>query len=167
MSQETRRNFEQWKVEVVYRLQDGCCAKCGATLQNGFHRDHKDGHHTNNSVDNLRLFCPKCHGGEQYETLQKQKKQHLEELKGIIAMGQGEKASGTVIDKLVEAIKLALTLERQVYGADIEYPPASVKIETDRTVFEYGLKQYEEGVKEGILKGLETISNVVHGGKKK
>lgn len=155
MTQNTRKDFEPWKIEVVYRLQDGCCAKCGATLQNGFHRDHKDGDHTNNSVDNLRLFCSKCHGGEQYETLQKQKKVHLEELKGIVAMGQGEKASGTVIDKLVEAIKLALALERQVYGADIEYPPAGVKIETDQTIFEFGLKQYEEGFKKGLDLGVE------------
>ena len=54
--QEDRKDFKPYQVELVFRKQDGICAKCGRTLYKGFIRDHEDGDHSNNSIENLMLF---------------------------------------------------------------------------------------------------------------
>ena len=154
-----RKEFEPWKVEIVYKLQDGCCVKCGNTLLAGFHRHHKDGDNTNNAVENLELYCMVCHGSEQWNTLQEQKKKHIGELNSLIRKGIEGGVAGAVLDKLLDAIKLALSLERQVNGLEVEEVPASVKTEYSQAIVEWNLKEWERGGKEGLLKGLDLFSN--------
>jgi len=154
-----RKDFSMWKVEEVYKLQDGCCKKCGNTLTMGFHRHHIDGNKSNNSIENLELLCMTCHGSEAWNTLQKQKEQHIKELNELIKKGIEGKVAGVVLDKLLDAIKLALTLERQVNGLEVEEPPVNVKSEYSQVVIEHNLREWERGVKEGILKGLDMLGD--------
>lgn len=149
-----RKDFEPWQVELVYKLQDGCCSKCGNPLLPGFHRHHKDGNASNNSIKNLELFCMVCHGGEHFKTLQEQKKKHLVELDDAIKMSLEGKLSGAAAGKLLDAIKLALSLERQVYGLEVEQAPPNVRLESYTTVTEHGLREYEKGIKKGIDIGI-------------
>jgi hypothetical protein len=152
-----RKDFEPWKVEVVYKQQDGICAKCGNPLIAGFHRHHKNGDNTNNSIENLELFCMTCHGSEKWNTLQQQKEKHIGELNNLIQKGIEGGVAGAVLDKLLDAIKLALSLERQVNGLEVEEVPASVKTEYSQAIVEWNLKEWERGVKEGLLKGIDIF----------
>jgi len=158
---EIRRDFKGWAVDLVYRLQDGICAKekCSKTLANGFHRHHEDGDSTNNSIENLKLFCAECHGGEAYATYIKKKKKGLSDVEAAINMALEGKLSGAAMDKLLDAIKLGLGLTREIYGKGMEQVPASIKMEQYLLSSGILLKEYEKGVKKGIELGA-SISNI-------
>jgi len=149
-----RKDFSKWAVEVVYQQQQGACPRCGKPLLAGFHRHHKDGDNTNNSVENLELLCLVCHGSKQWNTLQEQKKKHIGELDTLINKAINEGMAGTLVDKLLDSIKLALSLEKQVYGLDTEEVPVSIRMESYITVAEHSLEEYIKGIKEGINIGV-------------
>ena len=151
---ENRKDFSLWKTEIVYRAQEGQCAKCENSLIHGYHKHHKDGDNSNNSIENLELLCPVCHGSKQWKTLQKQKKKHIGELNTLINKAINEGMAGTLVDKLLDSIKLALSLEKQVYGLDTEEVPVSIRMESYITVAEHSLEEYIKGIKEGINIGV-------------
>ena len=62
--------------------------------------------------------------------------------------------AGTLVDKLLDSIKLALSLEKQVYGLDTEEVPVSIRMESYITVAEHSLEEYIKGIKEGINIGV-------------
>ena len=62
--------------------------------------------------------------------------------------------AGTLVDKLLDSIKLALSLEKQVYGLDTEEVPVSIRMESYITVAEDSLREYIKGIKEGINIGV-------------
>jgi hypothetical protein len=151
-----RKDFPQWKVEIVFRMQDGVCSRCSNPLAaTGFARHHKDGDNSNNSVENLELLCPSCHHSEQFKTLQLQKEKHLKELETLTAKGMQGEIAGAVLDKLLDSIKLALSLERQLYGTDIEEPPVAIRTENYLTSSGLLMKEYERGFYVGLEKGAE------------
>jgi len=160
-----RKNFPTKVIEEVFEEQGRQCAKCSKSLLGGFHTHHKDGDSSNVEKENCLLLCPGCHGGEQYKTLQDQKKIAIGNLDALIKTGVEGKASGATIEKLLDAIKLKLSLQRQIMDDPPLEPPASVKVETYITVMEHGLKEREYGFKEGLLKGID-LSNEVKKGKK-
>jgi len=137
-----RKDFEPWKVEEVYRLQDGVCKKCGRPLVYGFHRHHTDGDPSNNSVENLTLFCSRCHDAKAYSTYISKKKKALKDIDAVIKKGVKGELSGTALDKLTDAVKLSLSLVDQIHGLDREKAPASVRMENYLVSSDILLKEY-------------------------
>lgn len=156
-----RKDFEKWKVEMVYRKQDGICIKkgCGKSLSRGFERHHKDGNPANNEVSNLELHCVNCHRGEKYQTLVKKKKQALKDVEGAIQLSLSGKLSGAAADKLLDAIKLGLSLSEQIYGGDLEKMPVAIRMENYLVSSGLLLKEFERGFKEGMLHASEAMAS--------
>jgi len=146
-----RKDFAKWAIELVYRKQDGACIKCGKPLGSRFHRHHKNKNPADNSVENLELHCVGCHGGEQYQTLVEKKKQALKDVEGAIQLSLSGKLSGAAADKLLDAIKLGLSLSEQLYGGDLEKMPVAIRMENYLVSSGILLKEYEKGIKEGML----------------
>jgi hypothetical protein len=159
--QEKRKNFPTKIIEEVFEEQGRQCSKCDKSLLYGYHAHHKDGDNTNIQKENCQLLCPGCHGGEQYKTLLEQKKAAIVDLDKLILTGTENKASGATIEKLLDAIKMKLSLQRQVMDDPPLEVPSGVKAETYITVMEHGIKEYEKGIKEGILKGIEIAKELM------
>ena len=150
-----RKNFPKWKVEAVYYAQDGVCARCGGSLEKGFHRHHKDGNPMNNSIDNLELLCPECHRatlGDEIEKHRQMEARILEKLNTLIDYAFEGKLSGAQVERLLEAMKLALKISRKQakYDEGLETPPASIVLL--RKLKETKILQdiYLEGFKDGV-----------------
>jgi len=155
-----RRNFPTKVIEEVFEEQGRQCAKCGKSLLGGYHTHHRNGDSSDIMKENCQLLCPGCHGGELYKTLQDQKRNAINDLDALIKVGVEGKASGATIEKLLDVIKLKLSLQRQVMDDPPLEPPASVKAETYITVMEHGLKEREYGFKEGLLKGIDLANEI-------
>jgi len=147
-----RKGFEPWKVEIVYRSQDGICAndKCSRPLAGGFHRHHKDSDPSNDDIANLQLFCPRFHGGQQYETLMEKKGEFLTHTTDFLEMAKIGKLSGSLADQLKDLIKLGLSLSWQLYGDEIEKAPAAIRINEQLLTSGILLKEYGNGYREGL-----------------
>ena len=154
MTQETRKDFKPWAISIVYDLQMGSCFKCGKPLGKHFHKHHKNGDHSDNSIENLELHCPSCHSGEAYKTHIAQKKLALGNVEALIDKSIKGEVSGAAAEKAIEAIKLQLSLIEQCYPAELEELP--VEIRTRNYLMGSGLllKEYEKGVREGIKMGV-------------
>jgi hypothetical protein len=150
-----RKNFPTSIILEVFEEQGRCCGKCGRSLMYGYHTHHKDSDASNNSKENCQLLCSGCHGGEQWQTLQDQKKATIGQLDGLIDKAVRGEVAGAVLDKALDAVKLKLSLQTQVYGEGALEPPAEVKLETYITIMEAKLAEYEKGVKIGIPLGVE------------
>jgi len=155
-----RKDFTKKQVDLVYELQDRICKSCGRSLANGFARHHEDGDPSNNSIENLTLLCPSCHGGEAYQTLIKRKKKFLQDIDNLLKSALTEKISGTLIDKLTDLIKLGLSLNNQVYGVEIERPPASIRLENQLLASGLLQKEYEKGLRKGIELGADLVTEI-------
>ena len=150
-----RKNFSIAVIEEVYQEQGGMCGKCGKSLMYGYHAHHKDSNSSNNHKENCHLLCKACHGGEQYITLQDQKKSIILDLDALVKTGLEGKASGATIDKLLDAIKLKLSLQGQIYDDASLEPPIEQRMKDYQTVMQHGLQEYTQGVKDTILKLLD------------
>jgi len=151
-----RKDFKKWITDIVYEQQNGLCSKCGRSLEQGFHKHHKDGDASNNSVENLELLCPECHGGEQYKTLQQQRIKHLQQIEDIIGLASSGEVSGAVVEKITELIKLGLSLENKIYN-DVELPPVNIRLQTNIAIQQMLLKEYQRGFEDG----LKTAYNIL------
>jgi hypothetical protein len=150
-----RRDFPRWKVEQVYIAQDGVCARCGNSLEHGFHRHHKDGNPLNNSIENLELLCPECHRatlGEAIINHRKQEEKILNDLNKLIDECFAGKLSGAVVERLIEAMKISLRISRSLNKIDqgIESPPASIALLKRMQETRMLQETYLEGFKDGI-----------------
>jgi len=153
MPQDDRKDFESWKVDLVYKQQDGCCIKCGGTLHKGFHRHHKDKDHSNNNVENLELHCPSCHRGESNVKAHKdQEKRVLNNINKLIDESFESKMSGSTLQQLVEAMGMSMRISRSVNDLDtgIEYPSANITYARKMKAQEAQFETYVEGIKDGI-----------------
>ena len=149
MTQETRKDFQPWKVATVYNVQEGIC-KCGKPLGDKFHRHHIDGNHSNNEIANLELMCAQCHGGEGYSTYIKQKEAVLGEVSHLIE----KEASGSVKQVELEAIKLKLRLIEQCYPPGLEDLPPEIRTRNYLVGSGILIKEYEKGVSKGVGMGV-------------
>jgi hypothetical protein len=150
-----RREFQRWKVEKVYIAQDGACIKCGNSLEHGFHRHHKDGNPSNNSIENLELLCPECHRatlGEAIIEHRKQEEKVLRDLNRLIDECFAGKISGSVVERMIEAITLSLKISRNLNKIDegIESPPASIALLKRMQETKILQEMYLEGFKDGV-----------------
>jgi len=154
-----RRDFKPWQVELVYRAQDGCCARCGRPLQRGFHRHHRDGNPLNNSIDNLELLCSECHyalhaeekGKNLWEEHKEVQRRVLEKLMTLIDKALNGEISGATTERLLDAMNLALKLSWQEKGfqEDIEQPPPSIVMAYEYERQRQLIHVYFEGFKDG------------------
>lgn len=56
----SRRGWSDSDRKQILDNQDGRCAMCGE-YSGSFQFDHKDGNHSNNSLNNCQALCPNCH----------------------------------------------------------------------------------------------------------
>ena len=152
---ETRKDFFTWQVEAVYKAQDGVCARCGNSLEHGFHRHHKDGNHANNSIENLELLCPSCHRatlGDAVKQHEEQERRILEKLNELIDKALDGKVAGAVVEKLIDAMQLSLRISRNLAKLDegIESPPASIELAKRLQETKILTQTYLEGFKDGM-----------------
>jgi hypothetical protein len=161
---EDRRDFPEWKVNAVYEAQDGCCYKCGATLEKGFHRHHRDGNPANNSIDNLELHCGECHkaeirGGEGLAEHRKQEEIVLGKLNELIEKGLNKEISGAAMERLVDAMTLSLRASRQINGLNftLESPPAvytlAKRLADSKVIQDMYIRGLLEGIQIGMIRG--------------
>jgi len=153
-----RKNFSIKTINEVYEEQGRCCNKCGRSLLEGFRVDHKDGDCSNIEKDNCQLLCARCHEGRQWETLQQQKKATIGELTALIQKAIEGNIAGALMDKTLEAIKLKLSLEKQVADLTLMEAPATSRIEYSEAIAEYNLKEWLRGIREGFVMGVEWTS---------
>lgn len=155
MVDKERKNFDTKTIEEVLGEQGMACGKCGKSLMYGYHAHHKNGDNTDNSKENCQLLCKSCHGAKQYETLQLQKQAVITDLDSMIKKGVEGGLAGTIIERLLDAIKLKLSLQGQVYDDPPLELPIELRMKDYQTVMQHGLQEYERGIKDGILKGLD------------
>ena len=166
---EERRDFSQWKVDQVYEIQEGCCWNCGANLeQTGFHREHINGNNNDNSLSNLRLGCPKCHGAtygsdDPYQKHLSVEKRVLENLNTLIsqALDPASKISGASLEKLLDAMTLTLKVSRNTSEVDygIERTPPAIKLRRGYVENQLQADKYIEGFLDGVKKTLSTVKD--------
>jgi len=157
MVDKERKNFSQTVIDDTYLEQGGMCGKCGKALQYGYHAHHKDGDHSNNSKENCQLLCQACHGGEKYATYLKQKEAVISDLETLI---KNETVSGATVDKKLDAIKLVLSLQGQIYNDAPLQPPIQQRMKDYEVVMQRGLEKFEEGFIEGLRKGIDIQKKV-------
>jgi len=154
-----RRNFSIQVIEEVFEEQGRCCSKCGRSILDGYEVHHKDGDSSNNNKENCELFCGMCHDAELWSTLRKQKEIVVGELSELVRKAIDGQIAGALMDKTLDAIKMKLSLQKQVANIQLLEAPVTSRVEYSEAIAEYNLKEYVRGVKDGILKGLD-IANI-------
>jgi hypothetical protein len=153
-----RRGFSDFKVEIVYLAQDGCCSRCGASLEYGFHRHHKNGDPSDNSLENLELLCPSCHRatlGGAINNYNERLRWVVASLSRLVERALEGKVAGNMAEALKDAIVLALKYERELAGlAPPESPPPSIalsrKVEELRILEDLYLHAFKVGFEYGV-----------------
>jgi len=159
--QKDRKMWKKWAVDAIYEMQEGVCSNCGAGLeQTGFHQHHKNEDHSDNSLENLVLLCPRCHhatfGGDKnpYTAQQEQEGRILEKLNILIeqALDPNTKVSGASMEKLVDAMGLSLKVSRSVTDVDYgrQYTPAAVKLQRKMADQEAQAESYMAGYMDAV-----------------
>jgi hypothetical protein len=151
MPQEMRRNFSKESIDYSFKLQGGACAKCGLPFKTGFEAHHADGDNTNN----CQLLDERCHDSEKYTTMKAQKERALKQTQDMIDLGVQGKLAGAVIDKLLDAIKLELSLQTQIYSEEHFDIPLEMRMETSTAIAEINLKTYQDGYLAGLQKQVD------------
>jgi hypothetical protein len=155
MTDKERKNFSSQVLEDTFQEQGGMCGKCGKSLMYGYHAHHKDGNSNNNLKENCQLLCKACHGGEQYTTLQNQKQSIITDLDALIKKGVEGGLAGATIERLLDAIKLKLSLQGQLYDDPATEAPIESRMRDYQILMESKLEAFEQGFKEGLIKRTE------------
>ena len=155
-----RKNFPIKVINEVYEEQGRCCNKCGRSLLEGFEAHHKNGDSSDNGIENCELLCVRCHDAELWNTLQEQKKLTIGEIATLIQKALDGQVAGALMDKTLDAIKLKLSLQKQVSDISLLEAPVTSRIEYSQEIAEYNLREYTRGFKDGLIKGLELQKEV-------
>ena len=134
------------------RSKGRSCANCGNPILHGFQAHHIDCNNNNNDEQNCALLCRSCHAGTQYDTLQKQKAAAIKQLDSLIEAGVTGKISGASIDKLLDGIKMSLSLQEQLYQEEYFSASPELKMEYSMVIAEAELKARTEGFLAGLMK---------------
>lgn len=158
MPQETRVNFPKEIIDKTFEKQGGACANCGTAFgYGGFQAHHADGDNANASEDNCQLLCERCHDAKQWETLKLQKEKALRQTGDIVEAALQGKMAGAVIDKLLDAIKLELSLNQQLNGVDHFDLPVSQKMAVSEAVEQAKMDSYRQGILDTLKASLPTL----------
>ena len=164
-----RRDFKRWVIDLCFEAQQGLCSKCGVSLESEpYHAHHKNKDNTDNSLTNIELLCVKCHHGtyaeSAYEKHKAQEVKTLIDLNKLIdsALDPASKISGAALEKLLEAMTLALRVSRN--ATEVDYgamrTPASIKLQRSMADQDARLQSFMDGVMYGVKKTLEVKLNV-------
>ena len=159
-----RKDFPEWVVKEVYIRQDGVCARCGNSLEKGFHRHHKDGNPANNDPENLELLCPECH----YCTFKKKELEEHRELERDIMYTLHDalhkvaekELSGAALERMILAASRILSISRHEKGLD---DPMERLPGLHAEVAVNNLEEWMKGFKEGFRRGIELIKSFTQG----
>ncbi len=165
MSKQTRVNFPKEIVDKIFEKQGGACANCGTPFgYGGFQVHHADGDNSNVSEDNCVLFDERCHDGKQWETLKLQKERALRQTGDIVESALQGKMAGAVIDKLLDAIKLELSLNQQINGSEHFDLPVSQKMAISEAVEQAKMDAYRQGIMDTLKASLPSlVEKVLYG----
>lgn len=156
MINKERKNFSIQVQEDVYKEQGGQCAKCGKSIQYGYHAHHKDGDNSNDRKENCALLCQACHAGEQYSTLRTQKQTIITDLDSLIKKGVEGGLPGTTIKELHECISEKLSLQRQLNDDPPTQAPIETRMRDYQILMEAKLEAFGEGMRTGFAKGIDA-----------
>lgn len=160
MSEKIRKNFTKEVINEVFKEQGEACGNCSLPLNYKFEAHHRDADCSNNSKENCELLCERCHDSKAYETLQLQKRKALEQTQSIIDTAIQGKLAGTIIDKLIDAIKLELSLSQQVNSDPAYDIPIESKLRNDMIVNEMKQESFNAGYLLGLTKNLAYTKDV-------
>jgi hypothetical protein len=153
-----RKNFSTEDINSVFEEQGHACGNCGTVFgYGGFQAHHKDGDCSNNSKDNCQLLCERCHDGKQWETLKLQKERALRQTGDIVEAALQGKMAGAVIDKLLDAIKLELSLNQQLNGSEHFDLPVSQKMAISEAVEQAKMDAYRQGIMDTLKAALPSL----------
>lgn len=181
MPQDDRQGFKDWKTDLIFQTQEGRCANCGCSLENtgffvsddgditekvegNYHKHHSNKDHTDDSLTNEILLCPRCHwstygDANPYTKFQEQNTRILDGLNDLINQALSNKMSGASMDKLIEAMTLSLKQAKEVTRVNegIFYTPPSVKLQRRMADQEAKQDAYFEGYSQAVK---DTLSRV-------
>lgn len=163
MSKSERKDFSKFAVDVVYVAQDGVCIKCGAPLEPHFHRHHRNGNPSDNSIDNLELYCEECHRATLGEEAKRQFEEHKNQERRVLDMlnklideiFQGT-VSGANAERVIDALSMSLKVSRKYNEVDkgLERVPVSIvmarRLAESKILYESLQEGYREGLKVGM-----------------
>jgi len=154
----TRVNFPKEIVDKTFEKQGGACANCGTPFgYGGFQVHHKDGDNSNIAEDNCQLLDERCHDAKQFETLRLQKERAMKQTSDIIDSALQGKMAGAVIDKLLDAIKLELSLNQQINGTEHFDLPVSQKMAISEAVEQAKQDAYIQGISDTLKAALPRL----------
>jgi hypothetical protein len=157
---ETRKNFPKSIVEETLSENNYQCQKCSKSLKYGYHVHHKDGDSSNIEKENCMVLCSSCHGGEQFNTLQLQKKETIGQLDDLIGKATRGEIAGALMDKAVDAIKLKLSLAGQVADIGSLELPVEKQMEAYEQIAQAKMRSFEDGYLAGLTKQIEISDNL-------
>jgi hypothetical protein len=173
-----RKDFKTWQVEARYRFQDGVCATkgCGRSLEHGFARHHENGDPSDNSIENLRLLCPRCHFATftgdkkaQYERHKKQEARVLELVNKLLDeqfVDTKPKFSGAEMERMNDLFTESLKISRRLAELDgeIENVPSNIRFaqywKREKELEEIFLEGYKSGISLGLQEGVRSVNNL-------
>ena len=157
--QEDRQDFKKWIIDLVFESQQGLCSRCGTSIEvEPYQIHHKNGDHSDNSLENCELYCIRCHHKtfpeDMYQKHKQQEVKVLEQLTALIdqAVDPSTKVSGAMVEKLLEAMTLSLRVSRNVTEVDygMMRTPASVKMNRSVSNYEALADSYSNGFMDGV-----------------
>lgn len=150
-----RKNFSIQTINEVFEECGRSCMYCGKSILDGFEVHHVNGDNSDNSKENCQLLCGQCHDAELWNTLKQQKTAVVGELSELIRKAIDGQVAGALMDKTLDAIKMKLSLQKQVADIQLLEAPAKSRVEYSEAIAEYNLKEYVRGVREGFIMGME------------
>lgn len=154
----TRINFSKEIIDKVFEKQGHACGNCGTAFgYGGFQAHHIDADNSNASEENCQLLCDRCHDAKQWETLKIQKERAMKQTGDIIDSALQGKMAGAVIDKLLDAIKLELSLNQQLNGVDHFDLPVAQKMAISEAVEQAKMDSYRQGILDSLKASLPSL----------
>jgi len=161
IAEKIRKDFWNSAVKTKFVEQQGRCAYCGRSIQEGFHAHHVDGNPQNNDPENLILLCPDCHyitfKKQEYQSHKQLEREMMETLHEAIHKVVDKELSGSALERILLGISKVLSLSRQEKG--LTDKPERIR-EIIAGEYEDKLREWVRGFKEGVRIAFKTINEL-------